>query len=117
YDIPNARVEGYDVCINKPRTNAYRAPGSTNAAFAVEAVVDELAEKLNLDKLQFRLDNASREGTRRPDGVVYPRIGLKECLEAIRDSEHYQSKLEGPNRGRGIASGFWFNAGLKSSVT
>ena len=117
YDIPNAHVEGYDVCVNKPRTNAYRAPGSTNAAFAVEAVVDELAEKLSVDQLQFRIDNVAKEGTRRPDGVVYPRIGLLECLEAIRDSEHYKSKLEGPNRGRGIASGFWFNAGLKSSVT
>lgn len=117
YDIPNARIEGYDVCVNKPRTNAYRAPGSTNAAFAVEAVVDELAEKLNIDPLQFRIDNAAKEGTRRPDGVVYPRIGLVECLEAIRDSEHYKSKLEGPHRGRGIASGYWFNAGLKSSVT
>lgn len=117
YDIPNARVEGYDVCVNKPRTNAYRAPGSTNAAFAVEAVVDELAQKLNCDLLDFRIKNAAKEGTRRVDGVVYPKIGLIECLEAIRDSDHYQSKLEGPNRGRGVASGFWFNAGLKSSVT
>lgn len=117
YDIPNARVEGYDVCVNKPRTNAYRAPGSTNAAFAVEAVVDEVAEKLGIDKLQFRIDNAAKEGTRRVDGVVYPRIGLVECLEAIKQSEHYNSQLEGPNQGRGIASGFWFNAGLKSSVT
>ncbi len=117
YDIPNARIEGYDVCVNKPRTNAYRAPGSTNAAFAVEAVVDEIAEKLSIDPLQFRIDNAAKEGTRRPDGVVYPKIGLVECLEAIRDSDHYKSKLEGPNRGRGVGSGFWFNAGLKSSVT
>lgn len=117
YDIPHAHVEGYDVCVNKPRTNAYRAPGSTNAAFAVEAVMDELAEQLGIDKLQFRIDNAAKEGTRRPDGMVYPRIGLVECLEAIRESEHYQSPLEGPHRGRGVACGYWFNAGLKSSVT
>ncbi|MEW4489161.1 xanthine dehydrogenase family protein molybdopterin-binding subunit [Thalassoglobus sp. JC818] len=117
YNIPNARVEGYDVCVNKPRTNAYRAPGSTNAAFAVEAVIDEVADQLNVDKLTFRIENAAQEGTRRPDGVVYPRVGLVECLNAIRESEHYNSPLEGPNRGRGIASGFWFNAGLKSSVT
>lgn len=117
YDIPNAHIEGYDVCVNKPRTNAYRAPGSTNAAFAVEAVIDEVAEKLQIDKLRFRIDNAAIEGTRRPDGVVYPKIGLVECFEAIQQSDHYKSKLEGPQRGRGIASGFWFNAGLKSSVT
>lgn len=117
YDIPDARVEGYDVCVNKPRTNAYRAPGSTNAAFAAEAVVDELCDQLGIDKLEFRLKNAAREGTRRVDGVTYPRIGLVECLEAIKNSDHYKSKLEGPHRGRGIACGFWFNAGLKSSVT
>ncbi len=72
YDIPAARVEGYDVCVNKPRTNAYRAPGSTNAAFAVESVIEELCERLNIDPLAFRLKNAAREGTRRVDGIVYP---------------------------------------------
>lgn len=117
YDIPNGRVEGYDVCVNKPRTNAYRAPGSTNAAFAVEAVVDEICERLGINTLDFRIANAAKEGTRRVDGYLYPRVGLIECLEAIKNSEHYQSKLEGPNRGRGVACGFWFNAGLKSSVT
>ena len=72
YDIPNARVEGYDVCVNKPRTNAYRAPGSTQAAFAVEAVLEELCEKLGVCSTEFRLKNAARQGTRRVDGT-YPR--------------------------------------------
>ena len=117
YDIPNARVEGFDVCVNKPRTNAYRAPGSTNAAFAIESVVDEICAQLKLDPMEFRLMNAAREGTRRVDGPVFPRIGLVETLEAIKNSPHYKSPLTGPNRGRGIACGFWFNCGLKSSVT
>ncbi len=117
YDIPNAHIEGYDVCVNKPRTNAYRAPGATNAAFAMEAVIDEIAEKLDIEPLQFRINNAAKEGTRRPDGVVYPKVGLIECLEAIQNSEHFKSKLDGPNQGRGVACGFWFNVGLKSSVT
>lgn len=117
YDIPNARVEGFDVCVNKPRTNAYRAPGSTNAAFAIESVIDEICAQLKLDPLEFRISNASREGTRRVDGPVYPRIGLVETLDSIKNSPHYKSKLEGPNRGRGVACGFWFNCGLKSAVT
>lgn len=134
YDIPNARVEGYDVCVNKPRTNAYRAPGSTNACFAVETVLEEVCEQLGICSTEFRLKNGARKGTRRVDGVVYPRIGMLETVEAIRNSPHYQSRLEdtpslgveealhGSNgrqfpRGRGIATGFWFNAGLKSSVT
>ena len=117
YNIPNARVEGYDVCTNKPRTNAYRAPGSTNAAFAIESVVDELAGQLQLDPAEFRLKNAAQEGVRRVDGPKFARVGLVETLEAIRNSEHYRSPLEGPYRGRGIGCGFWFNVGLKSSVT
>lgn len=117
YDIPNGRVEGFDVCVNKPRTNAYRAPGATNAAFATEGVVDELCGKLGMSPIDFRLLNASKEGTRRIDGVVYPRVGLVETLEAIKESEHFKTPLTGKNQGRGIGSGFWFNAGLKSAVT
>ncbi len=64
YDIPNAKVEGYDVCVNKPRSAAYRAPGSTNAAFAVEQVFEEVAAKLGICSLEMRIKNAAREGTR-----------------------------------------------------
>ena len=116
YEIPNARVDGFDVMCNKPKTAAYRAPGATQAAFACEGVIDELAEKLGVDPIDFRLKNAAKEGTRRADGEVYRRIGIKETLEAIQRSEHYRSKLTGPNRGRGIAAGFWFNIGLTSSA-
>ena len=70
YDLPHALVEGYDVCCNKPKTQAYRAPGSTHAAFACESVIDELAGELGLDPMEFRLNNAAQEGTRRVDGPV-----------------------------------------------
>jgi xanthine dehydrogenase molybdenum-binding subunit len=117
YDIPHARVEGFDVCVNKPRTNAYRAPGSTHAAFAIETMIDEFCRQSRIDPAEFRLKNGAKERTRRVDGPVFDRVGLLETIEAIRHSEHYRSPLGGPNRGRGIASGFWFNCGLKSSVT
>ncbi len=117
YDIPNAVVDGYDVCVNKPKTQAYRAPGATQAAFACETVIDEIAEKLGIDPIEFRLKNAAKEGTRRVDGPVYPRVGFIETLEAARNSDHYQSELTGPYRGRGVASGFWFNVGLKSAAS
>ncbi|MGH2587419.1 MAG: xanthine dehydrogenase family protein molybdopterin-binding subunit, partial [Dehalococcoidia bacterium] len=117
YDIENVHIDGYDVVVNKPRTSAYRAPGSPAAAFAVEQVVDELAEKLNIDPLTFRLQNSAKEGTRGPGGRPFPRIGHEECVQAALDSPHYKAPLEGPNRGRGVASGFWFNAGLKSAVS
>lgn len=117
YDIPNAHVEGFDVCLNKPRTNAYRAPGSTQVAMATETVIDEICEKLEIDPAEFRLLNAAKEGTRRVDGPVFPVIGMVDVVESIRDSEHYKSDLGGPNRGRGIATGFWFNCGLKSAAS
>lgn len=116
YDIPNAVVDGYDVLVNKPKTQAYRAPGSTHVAFAIETIVDEMAEKLSIDPIELRLKNAAKEGTRRVDGPVYPRVGFVETLEAAQNSDHWKSKLTGPNQGRGIASGFWFNVGLKSSA-
>jgi xanthine dehydrogenase molybdenum-binding subunit len=116
YELANARVDGYDVLNNKPKTQAYRAPGATQAAFACESVIDELAEKLGLDPIEFRLKNAVKEGSRRVDGPVYPKIGFIETLRAAQNSPHWKSKLEGKHRGRGMASGFWFNIGLKSSA-
>ena len=115
YDIPNVLVDGFDVVVNKPKTAAYRAPGSPNAAFATETVVDEVAQKLGMDPIEFRLNNAAKEGTRMADGPVFPRIGLVELLEAMRDHPHYETSLEGPNQGRGVAVGFWFNVGMQSS--
>jgi xanthine dehydrogenase molybdenum-binding subunit len=117
YRIENALVDGYDVLVNKPRTAAYRAPGGTNAAFASETVIDELCEKLGMDPIEFRLLNGAKEGDRRVDGPVYKRIGFLETLEAAKNSPHYNAPLEGPHRGRGLAAGFWYNYGGKSSAS
>lgn len=116
YNIENLHVDAYDVVLNKPKSQAYRAPCAPNAAHAAEALLDEIAEKLNLDPLEFRRMNASKEGDRRADGVVYNRIGCEETVDAAMQSDHYKSKLEGPYRGRGVASGFWFNGGGQSAA-
>ncbi len=117
YNIENVLIDGYDVVVNKPKTAPYRAPGATNAAFGTETVIDELAEKLNIDPLELRLMNGAKEGDRRPDGPIYPRIGFIETLEAAKTHPHYASPNGKKYHGRGIASGFWFNIGLESSVT
>jgi len=116
YSIDNFLVDGYDVVLNIPKTAPYRAPGATNAAMA-ETVVDELCEKLGMDPLEFRIKNGAQEGTRRVDGPIFPKIGHIETVEAARAHEHYNTPLGGEYRGRGVASGFWFNIGLKSSVS
>jgi len=117
YNIENALVDGYDVLVNKPRTAAYRAPGGSNAAFACETLIDELCQKLEMDPIAFRLLNGVKEGDRRVDGPVYQRIGFLETLEAAQNSPHYQEPLNGLQRGRGVASGFWYNYGGKSSAS
>ena len=117
YRIENAVIDGYDVVVNKPRTAAYRAPGGTNAAFPVETIIDELSEKLGMDPLEFRLRNGAKEGDRSVNGSTFKRIGYLETLQAIKDSPHYQTPLTGPHRGRGIATGYWFNYGGKSSAS
>ncbi len=117
YDIPNVTIDGYDVVVNKPSTAAYRAPGAPNAAFATETLIDELAEKLGMDPIDFRLKNAAKEGTRRADGPKFRKIGCVEVLQAMKAHPHYSAPLGGPNRGRGVAIGFWFNVGLQSSCT
>jgi CO/xanthine dehydrogenase Mo-binding subunit len=117
YDIPNLRVEGFDVLVNKPKVTAYRAPGAPAGALAVETVIDEFCERLGMDPLEFRLLNAAKEGTRRVTGVASPRIGCIETLEAARDSDHYRAPISGPHRGRGVAAGFWGNAPGQASVT
>ena len=116
YAIPNMQVDGYDVVVNKPKTAAYRAPGATNAAFASETIIDEIAEQLGMDPLEIRRLNGAKEGDRQVHGPTFPRIGYLETVHAALEHEHYQSPLTGPNRGRGVASGFWFNVGFQSTV-
>ena len=116
YVIPNALIEGYDVVVNTQKASAYRAPGSPAGAYAAESAIDELAKKLSIDPLEFRLINAAKEGTRQPTGPVFLKIGNVEMLEAAKNHPHYSAPLEGPNRGRGIASGAWFNGSGPASA-
>ena len=117
YDVPHQLIDGYDVVVNKPKVAAYRAPGAPTAAFAAESVIDELAQRLEMDPLDLRIKNAAKQGSRRADGATHGVIGNDEVLLAAQDSPHYRSELQGENRGRGVAHGFWFNIGLESSAS
>ena len=104
YNIPNVHSKGYDVVSNRSKVAAYRAPGAPIGAFSVESVLDELAEKLQMDPLQLRLKNAAKQGTKAAHGPVYPVIGYEETLRRALASDHYKSPLK-PNQGRGVACG------------
>jgi CO/xanthine dehydrogenase Mo-binding subunit len=116
YDLEHVKVVGYDVVTNRPKVAAYRAPGAPISEFAVECVMDELAKTLGMDPVEFRLKNAAKEGTRAAYGPKFGPVGLIATLEAIKKHEHYQAPL-GPNQGRGVASGFWFNIGGETSAS
>jgi xanthine dehydrogenase molybdenum-binding subunit len=115
YNIPNILVDGYDVVLNKPKTAAYRAPGTPAGEFPGDALINELAAMIGMDPIDIRLKNAAKEGDERPWGGTWGPIGVIECLEAMKNSPHYRSELQGENRGRGVALGYWGNAGLETS--
>jgi len=115
YDIPNFSIEAYDIVVNRPKVAAYRAPGSPSAAFATESVIDEIAERLDMDPIELRLKNAAVEGDLAPYGPKFGPIGLVQVLEAAKRHPHWTAPL-GENQGRGVACGFWFNAGLNSTA-
>ncbi len=116
YDIKNVKAVGYDVVTNRPKAISYRAPGAPIAAFAIESAIDELAGKLEIDPLALREKNAAQEGTRTAYGPTLGVVGFEETLEAAKNHPHYSQPL-GPNQGRGIASGYWFNVGGESSAS
>jgi CO/xanthine dehydrogenase Mo-binding subunit len=110
YRCDNLDIKGYEVLTNKVSVGALRAPGAHNATFAIESHMDMMAKELGLDPLEVRLKNAVAEGDLMPNGQTYPAIGLRECLEAIADSDVWQRRREveaTPNRGVGLAVGGW----------
>src|SRR5919204_2184018 len=115
YDIPNAKVTGYDVVSNRPKVAAYRAPGAPNSSYAVESCLDELADQLGIDPLALREKNAAKDGVKAVHGPTWQNIGYAATVEAAKNHPHLKEPL-GPNQGRGIASGFWFNIGGESSA-
>ena len=116
YEVSNAFIEGYDVVTNVQKSSAYRAPGSPSASFAAEQAIDELSHKLGIDPVELRHLNAVKEGSRQATGPVYRKIGFVEILQAAQQHSHWLTPLEGPNRGRGVAAGAWFNGSGPASA-
>jgi len=111
YQPENSRVDGYDVVTNTPRVAAYRAPGATVSSFCTEQVMDELARKLNIEPIDFRIMNASKTGDYTVDDNQYTRIGIVEMLQAAKAHPAYTRPIKksknGWLTGRGVGIGWW----------
>jgi CO/xanthine dehydrogenase Mo-binding subunit len=116
YNLPAVQHIGYDVLANRPKCAAYRAPGSPMGAFAVESLVDEMCRDLGLDPLEVRLKNGVKTGDKSSYGPKFGSIGLTEVLQATKAHPNLTAPL-GPNQGRGIAAGYWFNHSGETSVS
>ena len=115
YDFKNVKSVSKDVVVNRPKCAAYRAPSAPIAAFAVESTMDQVAHAIGMDPIEFRIKNAAKEGTKSSYGPVYGPIGIGPTLEAAKNHPHMKAPL-GPNQGRGMACGFWFNFGGQTCV-
>ncbi|HEX5505795.1 MAG TPA: xanthine dehydrogenase family protein, partial [Thermomicrobiales bacterium] len=118
YRCANLHIEGYEVLTNKPQVGAYRAPGAPQGTFAIESNVDEMARLVGMDPIEFRLQNCAAEGDPLPNGDPWPSIGLRECLEALRDHPSYKAwQNGGRGEGVGVAVGGWLMGVEPSAAT
>lgn len=84
YDIPNVRADCYAMYTNNPPAGAFRGFGVTQSAFAVESMMDMLAEKLNLDPIELRRMNSLHVGSITNTGQeLRESVGLMECIDKV----------------------------------
>ena len=115
YDLENVKVVGYDVVTNRPKVAAYRAPGGPISEYGVECVIDELAGNSIWIRSSSGFRTPPRKGPMRPMARNSgPSVWSRRSTRS-RAHDHYKTKL-GPNQGRGVASGFWFNIGGETCV-
>lgn len=116
YDIPHVDLWACTVYTNQPPCGAYRAPGSPQVIFAVEAQMDMIAARLGIDPLVLRRKNALKVGDRASIGALDDAADLTELLDRIEQEAGWH-RPKGKNRGRGIAVGFWASRGMPGSNT
>jgi CO/xanthine dehydrogenase Mo-binding subunit len=82
YALKNVKTTSYEVVSNRPKVNSFRAPCVPQIVFGVEGVIEELARKIGMDPIDFRLNNAATEGYKTIYGDVFGPIGFVETLQA-----------------------------------
>ena len=109
YRIPNFKLDSYGVYTNNPPNSSFRGLGSCQAEWAIESQMDEIAERLGMDPVEFRKKNMLHEGDRNVQGEIAHSVGAEECLDKAASLIRWDEKPEqepGPwKKGKGIAVG------------
>lgn len=107
YDIPNVKTDSLCVYTNHPIGGAYRGFGMSELHAGIGQVMDELAEKIGLDKVEFHKKNCVQGGDILGTGMKMHPTGIKECVEKVAEAIEWGKKdpPSAPNkrRGKGIA--------------
>ncbi len=107
YEVPNLDVDVTCVHTNTASSGLVRGPSGPQSCFAVESHMDELARRLGLDPLEFRLRNILAEGGQAPTGHRLTSVGLREALERAARGIGWGDRPKGTSRGKGLAVAFW----------
>jgi len=116
YTCPNVRTEATDLFIHAGPARPFRAPGHPQGSWALEQMLDALAEALKMDPVELRLKNIPTYSQARPGNPPYTTTGLRECLEqgarAFRWKETRKEIQESGKKGHirrgvGMASCLW----------
>jgi len=95
YVVPNVKVDAVSVYTNNLYSGSYRGFGNVQAEFAAEAQIDELAEKLGMDPVDFRLKNVLRDGTYTATNQFLDHsVGMEECLTESAKLSRWKEKRE-----------------------
>ncbi len=96
YDVEHVRADCYAMYTNNPPAGAFRGFGVTQSAFAVESMMDKLAETLGLDPVELRRMNALRVGSITNTGQeLRDSVGLVECIDKVE--AEMRRLTEGPH--------------------
>ena len=97
YDIPHVRADCYAMYTNNPPAGAFRGFGVTQSAFAVESMMDMLAEKLNIEPVELRRMNALHVGSITNTGQeLRESVGLMECIDQSGCEEMRKYRTRSP---------------------
>jgi len=107
YRTPAFEVEGYAVRTNKPAFGPHRAPFAPQCVFVLESHLDHVAREAGLDPLAFRAAHLWKEGDTTPLGQKVGPFGLPTAFEQARATAARWRAEALPDRGVGVAVGFW----------